>query len=56
MNNLGTGPLGDATYQIKALCLLVSEKKIFKNFAIFFILVAMATRVMIGIQSLEQLW
>ena len=40
---------------IKALCLLVSEK-IFKDFAIFIILVAMATRVMTGIQSLEQLW
>ena len=34
---------------IKALCLLVSEKKIFKDFAIFF-------WAMIGIQPLEQLW
>ena len=40
---------------IKALCLLVSEKKIFKDFAIFFLLVAMASKVMGGIQSLEQL-
>ena len=59
MNNLGRGPLGDATYQISklyALCLLVSEKKTFKDFAICFLLVAMATRVMGGIQSLEQLW
>ena len=54
MYNLGTSPLGDTTYQISKLyALLVSEKKIFKDFAIFFILVAMATRVMIGIQSLE---
>ena len=53
MNNLGRGPLGP---NIKALGLLVSEKKIFKDFAIFCLLVAMATRLMAGIQSLEQLW
>ena len=49
MNNLCRGP------NIKAVCLLVSEK-IFKDFAIIFLLVAMATIVIIGIQSLEQLW
>ena len=37
----------------KTPCLLVSEKKIFKDFANFFLLVAMATKVMGGIQSLE---
>ena len=37
MNNLGRGPLGP---NIKALGLLVSEKKIFKDFAILCLLVA----------------
>ena len=41
---------------IKALGLLVSEMKIFKDFAFFYLLVAMATRLMAGIQSLEELW
>ena len=29
LTNLGRGPLGDAKYQIKALGLVVSDKKIF---------------------------
>ena len=39
---------------IKDLCHLVSEKNTFKDFAIFFLLVAMATRVMDGIKFFEQ--
>ena len=53
MNNLCRGPLGDATYQISQLSLLVSEKKIFKDFGIFFLLVAMATRLMAGFNLLN---
>ena len=42
------------TPNIIALCHLVSEEEIFKDFAICFLLVAMATRVMDGIKFFEQ--
>ena len=32
LNKLGRGPLGDATYHISSLTLMVSEKKIFQCF------------------------
>ena len=41
---------------IKALYLLLLEKKIFKDFPIFFLFVAMATRVIYGFQFFQQLW
>ena len=34
LNNFGSGPLGEATYNIKDLGLLVSDKKIFKGFSL----------------------
>ena len=50
LNKLDRGSLGP---NIKALCHLVSEKNIFKDFAVFSLLVAMATRVMDGIKFFE---
>ena len=57
MNHLGRGLLGDATYQISELFAFQFQRRRFSKILLFlFLLVAMATRAIGGIQSLEQLW